>query len=65
MANDIATRKHWTEAQMWTSDSGETVSAGELIKRNDRYFRINRMPSLCCATFTVRDEQGIRWSRNA
>jgi hypothetical protein len=61
--SNITERKHWTEAQMWQNKvTGETVSAGELIKRNDRYFRVNRL-SLCCATFDVRAEDNSTWKR--
>jgi hypothetical protein len=64
MSNATTERKHWTEAQMWQNKvTGETISAGELIKRNDRYFRVNRMPGLCSATFDVRAEDNSTWKR--
>ena len=54
---------HWTEVQRWENTSTrEVLSAGELIKRNDRYFRVYRV-SLCCATFDVRAEDGSTWRR--
>jgi hypothetical protein len=61
---DTTLRKHWTETEMWReSKTGETIPAGELIKRNERYFRLNRMPSLCNATFSVRAEDNSTWNR--
>jgi len=59
------TSQHWTEAQTWTNTkTGETITARQLLDRNARFFRLNRMPSLCCSTVSVCDEQGFIWRRN-
>ena len=53
---------HWTEVQRWENlETHEQLTAGELIKRFDRYLRINRV-SLCCNVHTVRMEDGSRWA---
>jgi len=54
---------HWTIVQRWENTSTrEVLSAGELIKRFDRYIRVNRV-SLCCSVHDFRDETGQIWRR--
>lgn len=55
--------RHWTEVQTWRNPkTNETLTAAELIKRYERFLRINRV-SLCCATFDVRMDDNTIWAR--
>lgn len=56
---------HWTDAHKWqNADTSETISAGELIKRFDRWVRIHRMSTYMCGASRgdiVRMEDNSRW----